>query len=228
MKAFTRHAMRPAAILFDLDGTLVDNMRFHGDAWLAAAARIGATATREDFEQRWAGQKSSEIFSSLLGRPVLPDEAARLSAEKESDYRNRYGPHLAPLSGLVAFLRRLREAGIRPAVATAAPEENRRLVLDGLGIRGCFEAVVGPEGAVRGKPAPDIYLSAARALAVEPDQCLAFEDAINGIAAARAAGMLVVGVATGVSEPELRAAGASFTIRDFESLPPELEALLFS
>jgi HAD superfamily hydrolase (TIGR01509 family) len=216
------------AAVFDLDGTLVDNMRFHGDAWLAVARRLGGAPTREDVERRWAGKKHDETIFLVTGRWPTPEEAARVSLEKELLYRQLYGPHLAPMPGLRAFLDRLRDAGVRLALATASPDENRAFVLDGLGLAPLFEVVAGPEGVARGKPAPDIFLAAARSLALPPEECLAFEDAVNGVRAARAAGMEVVGVATGSPAPELRQAGAAHVLTDYGAIPPELEALLFT
>jgi HAD superfamily hydrolase (TIGR01509 family) len=213
------HPGRRSAAVFDLDGTLVDNMRFHGEAWEGLARRLGSTARRERFEHEWAGKKSEEILSLLLGRPVTGEELARLSEEKESAYRAAYGPRVAPVPGLHAFLQRLRHAGYRLALATAAPAENRDLVLAGLGLAGSFEAVAGPEHAARGKPFPDLFLAAARLLGLAPEACVAFEDAANGIRAARAAGMEAVGIATGEPTADLRAAGARFAAPDFAALP---------
>jgi len=218
---------RPLAAVFDLDGTLVDNMTFHGDAWLRAAQRLGSDATRHQFEKVWAGKKADEIFTMLLGRPVEAGEAARLEQEKEADYRAAYGPKLAPMPGLLAFLDRLAAAGVRLAVATAAPRGNRELVLGGLDLFGRFEVVVGTEEVTRGKPAPDLFLAAAAKLGVPGERCLAFEDAVNGVRAARAAGMEAVGVLTAEPAEALTAVGAAWLLRDYTALPPGLEALLF-
>lgn len=218
---------RPLAAVFDLDGTLVDNMVFHGKAWVAAAERLGVRATRDQFEREWAGKTSAEIFEILLGGPQPAKVSAKLAAEKEAAYRELYGPHVAPLPGLLPFLARLRFAGVRLALATAAPAENRAFALDALGLEGAFEVVQGPEGVARGKPSPDIYLAAAARLGLEGGACVAFEDAVNGVRAARAAGMAAVAVLTTTAEAELRAAGASFVIPDYASLPAELERYLF-
>ncbi|HEU4382097.1 MAG TPA: HAD family phosphatase [Anaeromyxobacteraceae bacterium] len=219
--------IQPRAAVFDLDGTLVDNMAFHGRAWVATAERLGVQATRDQFEREWAGKTSPEIFEILLGGPQPAAVAAKLAAEKEAAYRELYLPHLAPLPGLFPFLARLRSAGVRVALATAAPAENRDFILGALGLERAFEVVQGPEGVARGKPAPDIYLSAAARLGLEGGACVAFEDAVNGVRAARAAGMAVVAVLTTAAEADLRAAGASFAIRDYASLPGELERYLF-
>ncbi|MCP3141149.1 HAD family hydrolase [Pyxidicoccus xibeiensis] len=215
------------AVVFDMDGTLVDNMPFHNEAWVALARKLGLSMTAEDFQTGFAGKKNEEILPELLGRPVPHEELARLAEEKESHYRALYRPHLRLHRGAEAFIARLREAGIATAVATAAPQGNRELVLDGLGIRPLFTAVVGAEQVSRGKPAPDIFLAAAKALGVEPSACLAFEDAVLGVISAREAGMPVVGITTAAPAGQLREAGAGWTLPDFTALPPELEARLF-
>ncbi|EAU66012.1 phosphatase YqaB [Stigmatella aurantiaca DW4/3-1] len=211
-----------------MDGTLVDNMRFHSEAWVSLSRRLGVEATAERFEREFAGKKNEEILPLLLGRHVPAEELHQLSEEKENHYRRLYTPHLALMRGAEELIARLRAARIHLAVATASPTANRQLVLDGLGIRSTFGRVVGAEEVVHGKPAPDIFLAAARGLGVEPAACVVFEDALNGIRAARAAGMMAVGI-TSTTPPELlREAGAHWTAPDFASLPPELEALLLA
>ncbi len=216
------------AVVFDMDGTLVDNMAFHNQAWVAFARKLGLTMTAEDFQSGFAGKKNEEILPELLGRPLPHDEMARLAEEKEVHYHTLYRPHLRLHTGAEAFIHRLRAAGIATAVATAAPQGNRELVLDGLGIRPLFTTIVGAEQVTRGKPAPDIFLAAAKALGVEPSACLAFEDAVLGVISAREAGMPVVGITTAAPAAQLREAGARWTLPDFSSLPPELEARLFA
>jgi beta-phosphoglucomutase len=215
------------AAIFDMDGTLVDNMRYHSEAWVAFSRKRGLQATAEQFEREFAGKKNEELLPLLLGRPVPPEELVQLAEEKETHYRTLYAPHLALIRGAESFIARLKAKGIRLAVATAAPSENRAFVLDGLNIRKAFERVVGAEEVTRGKPAPDMFLAAARSLGIEPSACVVFEDALNGILAARAAGMTAVGI-TSTTPPELLLqAGAQWTAPDFSSLPAELEARLF-
>ena len=175
---------------------------------------FGAGLTLETFERDWAGRKNAEILRQLF--PGIDEsEVHRLSDEKEELYRASYAPHLRPLAGVEEFLDDLARDGVALAVATAAPPENRTFVLDGLGLTSRFAHVIGAEHAPRGKPAPDIYLAAARALSLAPSLCLAFEDAKNGVLSAVAAGMTCVGVTTVLTEVELREAGAAIALRDF-------------
>lgn len=219
-------AQRPLAAIFDMDGTLVDNMGYHVQAWTELATRLGADVPPERFARDWAGWKADEIIPRVLGRPAAAEEVERLSEEKEVRYRALYGPVVRALPGLGAFVDRLRAAGLRLAVATAAPAENRALVLGGLRLGDAFDAVIGPEHAARGKPAPDIFLAAGRALGVDPARAVVFEDAPNGIRAAIAAGMIPVGLTTTVDAAALEAAGARYTAPDYRALPAPLLRLL--
>jgi len=212
--------MTPRAAVFDLNGTLVDDIPFHFQAWRALGASLGRSlddATLQSFN----GLKNEDILPLLVGRPVPPDEFERLTAFKEERYRALYRPHLTPLAGADALLSRLRAAGVRLAVASSAPPANRDMVLDGLGWRARFDAIVVAER-FPGKPAPDVFLEAARLLEVPAAACLVFEDAVNGVRAGVAAGMVVVGITTTVPAATLRDAGARHAAQDFASLPSEL------
>lgn len=214
------------AVVFDLNGTLVDDIRFHFAAWKALGERVGFVIDEAVF-QSFNGWKNEDIVPRVLGREIGPALADALGREKEEQYRTLYRPHLAPVRGANELLARLRGAGIKLAVASSAPIENRTMVLEGLGWQGHFDVVVANEG-LPGKPAPDIFLAAAEQLGVDPRACVAFEDAENGVRAASAAGMFVVGVTTNVSAEALRVAGAALTIADFADPPPALDRRLFS
>jgi beta-phosphoglucomutase len=210
--------------VFDLDGTLVDNIRYHFEAFRALASRLGLVMDEATF-QSFNGLKNEDIFPRFLGRELTRSESEALSEEKESTYRRLYRPELVAHRGAPELLERLHAAGIKLAVASSAPPANRAMVLDGLGWSERFDAVVASEG-LRGKPAPDIFLAAAERLGVPAAACVAFEDAANGVQAAAAAGMIVVGVTTNVEASALASAGARFTMADFVTLPAELAAML--
>ncbi len=215
------------AALFDMDGTLIDNMWFHGLAWVETAKRVfGREERPELFARELAGKNNHEVLCHLAERPITDEEYLAWTGAKEELYRELYRPHLAPLEGARELLAALRRAGRMTAVATASTASSRVFVLDGLHLRASFDAVVGMEDVARGKPAPDLFLEAAARLDVEPSACVVFEDAVNGILAARAAGMLPVGITTMVGAGELRAVGAEYVVDDFTALPPPLlEAL---
>lgn len=216
------------AAVFDMDGTLVDNMGFHATAWLQTATRLGVTGlTVERFEQHYAGKKNEEILPDLLQRTLTVEETRSYAHEKESLYRSLAQAHLKPMPGLIAFLDHLRSKKIPIAIATAAPPENRALVLDLFDLHGRIDTLVGAEDVVHGKPAPDIFLKAAKQLGLDPARCVAFEDARNGVLSAKTAGMAVVGVVTTTKAAVLEAAGAFCTLTDYGQRPPALDARLF-
>jgi beta-phosphoglucomutase len=211
-------------VVFDLNGTLVDDIAFHFDAWRELAASHGVALTEAMF-QSFNGRKNEDIVPTLVGRTLSAAETAVFVAGKEEAYRRKYRPHLALLPGAWDLLQSLRTAGIPVAIASSAPPENRAMVIDGLGLGPFVRAVVATEG-LPGKPAPDAFLEAARQLGLPPPECLAFEDAVAGVQAAAAAGMLVGAVTTNNTADTLTAAGAAFAVRDFTAIPPAVMARL--
>jgi beta-phosphoglucomutase family hydrolase len=216
--------MELRAAIFDLNGTLVDDIAYHYRAWKALADRHGF-AMDEAIFQSINGFKNEDIFPRLMGGDVDPARMNVMAEEKETMYRELYRPHLAPLRGAEPLFERLHAAGVKLAVASSAPARNRELVIDGLGWNDRFDLVVANEN-LRGKPAPDIFLAAATRLGIPTSECLVFEDAVNGVLAAQAAGITCVGVTTNVGADELRDAGAVLTVADFDGLPEDLDRLL--
>jgi beta-phosphoglucomutase len=211
-------------VVFDLNGTLVDDIRFHFDAWRALAEHLGQTMDEARF-QSFNGLKNVDIFPKFLGREATAEEIASLGERKEEAYRAMYRPQLALVPGALELLTRLRAASVPVAIASSAPPANREMVIEGLGLDAFVDVVVAAEH-LRGKPAPDVFLEAARQLGVDARACLAFEDAANGIRAAVAADMLVVAITSNNAAEALLAAGAHFAVPDFRDLPREIEARL--
>lgn len=183
------------ALIFDMDGTLVDNMRYHDQAWEQWHHRHGYEFDSASFFERTAGRSNHEIFASFVP-DLTPALADALAQSKESIYQELYRPHLKPLTGLLTLLNQARQLGLKMAVGTAAPLTNVAFTLDNLDLHPWFETVVHPGPGVRGKPNPDIFLEAARRMGVAPKDCLVFEDAPLGIEAARRAGMNAVAMTT--------------------------------
>ena len=210
------------AFIFDMDGTLIDNMPYHIQAWLALFAEMGLEMTEAEFHRRLSGKTNAETVRDMLGDDVTPEEIARMAGRKEVQYRAVYGPQLRPVAGLSGFLQRSRDAGLKTAVATSAGSDNIAFILEGLGLMGTFTAVVGAQDVQNGKPHPEIFLMAAQRLQVSPDACLVFEDSRAGIEAARRAGMDVVVITTGLTEQEAKAfPHVTHVAANYEALQPE-------
>jgi HAD superfamily hydrolase (TIGR01509 family) len=207
-----------AGLVFDMDGTLVDNMHFHHRAWKEFLSMHGIHITDEEFHRKNVGT-IKEVIPKFMPHVQDPDWIMELGMQKEAVYRQLYGPHIQPLKGLQAFLAKAYEAGIPIALATAADAQNIDFTLEGLGMAHYFSAITGSEEVNRGKPHPDVYLISARKLQADPQSCIAFEDTPSGIRAALAAGMQVVGLATTHRRDELEAFPLLDIIDDYEQVP---------
>jgi len=183
------------ALIFDMDGTIVDNMRFHDDAWEIWHRKHHLPFDKATFFSRTAGRTNAEILGEYFPKRS-PEELVALSEDKEALYEEAFKPHVAPVRGLLDLMAKADAAHVPMAVATAAPPRNIAVVLDPIGIRNRFATIVSPSQGYRGKPHPDIFLVAAERMGVKPADCLVFEDAPLGIEAARRAGMKAVAVLT--------------------------------
>ncbi len=195
------------AVIFDMDGVLVDSYRAHYQSWQKVAASLGRGMSREEFDATF-GRTSREIIAALWPDAVSSEEdIARLDAQKEAAYRDILAADFPPMPGVKELLESLHAAGFALAIGSSGPPENVELVLDRLGSRALFAAVVDGMDVIRGKPDPQVFLLAAERLAVPPKHCAVVEDAPLGIAAAKAAEMVSVGlVSTGRSRGILAAA----------------------
>ena len=196
----TTPADKPArALIFDMDGTIVDNMRFHDDAWESWHVSNQLPFDRNTFAARTAGMAGNEIISSYFPQAAVAELDA-MSDAKEALYREAYLPHVAANAGFLELIARAEAVGVPMAVATAAPPANIEVVLDTLGLRQRFATIVSPSQGFRGKPHPDMFLAAAERMKVAPADCIVFEDAPLGVEAARRAGMRAVALLTMLDE----------------------------
>ena len=184
------------AFIFDMDGTIVDNMAYHTKSWLAFFARRGKLYEADAFFRETAGAQGREILRERLGPDVSDAEIAALALEKDALYREMYGPYRSAIEGLDQLVTAARQRGVKLAVATSAPPLNIVFTLDELELRARFDTVVGAIDVERGKPHPDVFLKAAERLGVDPADCIVFEDAPMGVEAARRAGMRAVAITT--------------------------------
>lgn len=196
---------RPHAAIFDLDGTVVDNMSLHAEAFAVFAVRHGLPELTPADRAKLDGRRNSEIFPVLFGREMAREEWQAYEHEKEGLYRELSRGRLELIAGLPALLERLAARRIAVALATSAPELNVRHTLQEVGLGNAFPTIVRGDQVPRGKPAPDVFLEASRQLAVPSERCVVFEDAPMGIVAARAAGMRVVAITSSFSEAQFAA-----------------------
>jgi HAD superfamily hydrolase (TIGR01509 family) len=204
--------------VFDMDGVLVNNSRFHREAWRRLAREEGFALTDPEFWRHAIGRPVEEAVPRVVGRPVPAAEAARLARRKTALYHELADGHAVPVAGVVEFIRALAVAGVPRALATSAMADSAARILEGLGLGAAFPVQVTAGQVRRRKPDPEVYLMAAARLGVPPAGCVVFEDAVVGVEAARRAGMAVVGLTTAHADGELRAAGATWTAPDFTQL----------
>jgi HAD superfamily hydrolase (TIGR01509 family) len=194
---FPMNAYRPKAFIFDLNGTMIDDMQYHTQAWFGILNNdLGTNMSWDAVKQEMYG-KNEELLLRVFGPGrFTPDEMHHWSLEKERRYQKAFQPHLKLIAGLDGFLKTAWQSGVQQAVGTAAIPMNVDFVLDSLQIRRYFSAVVTADDVARSKPDPETFLKAARQLGIEPQQCLVFEDAPKGVEAAQNAGMQAVVLTT--------------------------------
>jgi beta-phosphoglucomutase family hydrolase len=183
------------ALIFDMDGVIVDSNPVHREAWVAFNRGYGLETTPAMLERMY-GKRNDEIIGDYFGDGLGLEEVAARSRAKEELYREMAGSRIEQmlLPGLRAFLDRYR--AVPMAVASNAEPENVAFVLDRAGLRPYFRVVVDGRQVIHPKPHPDVYLRAAALLEVAPANCIVLEDSPTGVAAAKAAGMRVIGVRT--------------------------------
>jgi beta-phosphoglucomutase len=177
------------AFLFDLNGTMIDDMAFHLEVWYSIVKDLGAKMTRDQVKHHLYG-KSQEVLVRIFGNDRFSSEQLdQISWDKERQYQQLYRPHLDLFPGLFSFLEMSWDAKIKMAIGSAAIPFNIDFVIDNLKIRHYFEAIVSADNVIQSKPDPETYLKVAAMLGVDPPSCIVFEDAPKGVECARNAGM---------------------------------------
>ncbi len=202
------------AVLFDMDGVVCDNMPLHRRVWSGFVRDRGLAPTEAEI-RALDGRRAADIITALFG-DLPPDEVAELARAREETYRACLpAADLPPVPGVEAFLAWLGARGVPRVLATSATPANVAVVIERLGLQAAFEATVTAADVTRGKPDPEVYLSAAARVGVAPTRCLVVEDALPGVRAGKAAGAATLGLTTSEGEAALRAAGADWTAADF-------------
>ncbi len=187
--------MSPKAFLFDLNGTMINDMNYHIDAWHRILNDLGANISYERVKSECYG-KNSELLERIFPKRFSDQEKDEMELEKEKTYQKAYRSELKLIDGLDIFLKEAHDAGIRMAIGSAAIMFNIDFVLDGLNIRNYFDAIVSAERVKFSKPDPETFLKAAGELNASPADCLVFEDTPKGVEASLNAGMQAVVITT--------------------------------
>jgi beta-phosphoglucomutase len=207
------------AVIWDMDGTLVDTAELHFQAWEKQCRDLGQPFTRSEFAATF-GRRNAEIIHHLFGNRFTDSEVDDLGRRKEELYRAAARAGVTLLPGVRALLEGLHAAGFKQAIGSSAPRENLDLILRLTETRRFFAAIASAEDTQRGKPDPQVFQVAAAKLGAAPSRCVVVEDAVAGVQAAKAGGMKCIAVAFVGHHPEtaLRQAGADLVVQNLEQV----------
>ena len=212
------------AVIWDMDGIIVNSGPYHLQAWQEVFGKRGVNFTEEDFRRNF-GQRNDSIIWNAIGRSITQSEMDTIANEKEESYRRRVAQNIEAFPGAVALMKALTAQGVKMAIASSAPPENIDLITRGLGIKGCFKAIVWGREVTEGKPSPQGFLLAAQRLEVKPRNCVVIEDSIAGVSAAKGAGMKCVAVTN--TNPPAKLAEADCIVDTLEAVSVDDLAGLF-
>lgn len=210
------------AFLFDLNGTIIDDMQYHVKAWHRILNELGAEISMEETRLQCYG-KNHELLDRVFPGRFSEAEKNKMSFEKEKQYQDAFRPHMKLIEGLDQFLQIAYESEIKMAIGTAAIMFNVNFILDGLNLRKYFDVIVSADDVVKSKPDPETFLKCSERLRLKPDECLVFEDAPMGILAAENAGMKCVALTIMHEKQELYNGNI---IKFIDSYSPELFELI--
>ncbi|MEJ8826188.1 HAD family phosphatase [Variovorax humicola] len=211
--------MKVEALIFDMDGTMIDSMPWHAKSWMVFARNHKLDIDVTDLLARTTGRTGHECMRVLFDDRVLSDaECDALVHEKESIYRDLFHANFTEVAGFTAFAKAAVRRGLKIAVGTAGDRHNIEFAMSRLKMDPLPLAIVGGDEGLPGKPAPAIFLEAARRIGAEPANCIVFEDAPFGIEAARRGGMRAVAVCSTHTAEELAGPHVIAAVRDYEEL----------
>jgi beta-phosphoglucomutase family hydrolase len=181
------------AVIWDMDGVIADTADYHYQAWRDVFGEMGVSFSKKDFMPLF-GRRHDTIIHFALGDSLPQKELDALSEKKQALYRRRVAQDVIPLPGAVELIRSLNKHKIKTAIGSSAVPKNIDVILQGLGIEDCFQAIAYGTEVAEGKPSPEIFQLAAKKLGEKPADCVVIEDAIAGVAAAKKAGMKCIAV----------------------------------
>ena len=207
------------ALIFDMDGTMVDSMPHHAETWLVFAKKHNVNLSIEEMMRRTTGRTGLECVRVLLDQPDLEETLAwAMVHEKEALYREVFGPIFKEVAGFKTFAAQARARGLKIGVGTAGDIQNVEFVLKHLQLHPAPDAIARGDEGLTGKPTPAIFLEAAKRISMQAEHCIVFEDAPFGIEAARRAGMRAVAICTSHSAAELAGPHVIAAATDYNEL----------
>ncbi len=205
------------AIIFDMDGVIIDSHPIHRSAWRRFLASVGREVSDSDLDFVLDGRKKEDILRHFLGG-LSDAEVIEYGHRKEELFREE-ALELKAVEGLDEFLAKLRQSGLLLAIASSASKSRVKYVLDRLHLASYFHAIITGDDVPKGKPDPEIFRRAADSLGCAYSDVLVIEDAVSGVLAAKSAGMRCLGVASNGRGAALAKAGADHVVTNFVKLP---------
>jgi beta-phosphoglucomutase-like phosphatase (HAD superfamily) len=206
------------ALIFDMDGTMIDSMPWHARSWVEFVARHGLKLDVTDILARTTGRTGVECMRELFERDLSDAECQAMVHEKEEIYRAMFSDNFTEVAGFTAFAKAAVARGVKVAVGTAGDKHNIEFAMSRLKMDPLPLAIVGGDEGFAGKPTPEIFVEAARRIGVAPERCIVFEDAPFGIEAARRGGMRAVAVCSTHTAAELAGPHVIAAVRDYDEL----------
>ena len=207
------------ALIFDMDGTMVDSMPHHASSWLTFAQKHGIDLSLKEMMRRTTGRNGLECVRVLLDQPDLDAaQAWAMVHEKEALYREIFGPIFKEVAGFNQFATLARSRGLKIGVGTAGDIHNVEFALKHLQMHSAPDAIARGDEGLTGKPTPAIFLEAAKRIKTPAEHCIVFEDAPFGIEAARRAGMRAVAICTGHTAAELAGPHVMAAVTNYHEL----------
>ena len=207
------------AIIFDLDGTLVDSLPYHHESWRIFFKKNNIE--ENDFDEIYKNYKGGgtlELMTSVFGDIYTKDELEKMSDDKEVIFRDIYRSKIFPINGLRKFLDSLKKNNISLSIGSNAIRKNVLMTIKELGITNYFSSIICGDEVSKGKPDPEMYIKTLSNLKVNKNECIIFEDSIEGVTAAKNANIKAIGVTSSQSSEILKSVGAFKTIEDYTKI----------
>ncbi|MCW7465353.1 HAD family hydrolase [Leptospira levettii] len=195
--------MKHKGFIFDMDGVVVDNHKFHFKAWMEFSKKYKFPLDSNIYRDTYNGKTNADLFRMIFGEISL-EEIQNYGAEKENLYQTLYKQEMKPHLGIIEFFQYLKSKQMKLALGTSAPTMNVSFTLDNLDLRSYFDVIIDGSMVTQGKPHPEVYELCAKGLDFSPKDCIVFEDSIAGLQSGKTAGCSILGVATSHTVEELK------------------------